>query len=111
MGTAGAAVATVAAQMLSVIISFMLISRKKFQFDFDRSCIRWDGMIIGKIIMLGTPIALQDFLVGISFLVVLAIVNGLGLIASAGVGVAEKACGFIMLVPLAFMQAMSAYVA
>ena len=37
--------------------------------------------------------------------------NGLGLIASAGVGVAEKACGFIMLVPLAFMQAMSAYVA
>ena len=111
MGTAGAAIATVAAQMLSVIISFMLISRKKFPFDFDRNCIRWDGMIVGKIIMLGTPIALQDFLVGISFLVVLAIVNGLGLIASAGVGVAEKACGFIMLVPSAFSQALSTFAA
>ena len=48
---------------------------------------------------------------GISFLVILAIVNGLGLVASAGVGVAEKVCAFIMLVPAAFMQAMSAFVA
>lgn len=111
MGTAGAAVATVAAQLISVVISFLLIRKKQFHFDFDRSCIKWDGMIIRKIILLGFPIALQDLLVGISFLVVLAIVNGLGLIASAGVGVAEKACGFIMLVPLAFMQAMSAFVA
>ena len=60
---------------------------------------------------MGLPIALQDFLVGISFLVILAIVNSLGLIASAGVGVAEKVCGFIMLIPAAFMQAMSAFVA
>lgn len=111
MGTAGAAIATVAAQMISVVISFLLIRRKTLPFDFSREYIRWDGNVIGKIIMLGIPIALQDLLVGISFLVVLAIVNGLGLIASAGVGVAEKACGFIMLVPLAFMQAMSAYVA
>jgi Na+-driven multidrug efflux pump len=50
-------------------------------------------------------------LVGISFLVILAIVNSLGLIASAGVGVAEKVCTFIMLVPISFMQAMSAFVA
>lgn len=111
MGTAGAAIATVAAQMISVVISFLLIRKKKFPFEFSRSCVRWNGGIIGKILMLGFPIALQDFLVGISFLVVLAIVNSLGVIASAGVGVAEKACGFIMLVPLAFMQTMSAFVA
>ena len=48
---------------------------------------------------------------GLSFLIILAIVNTLGLIASAGVGVAEKVCAFIMLIPAAFMQAMSAYVA
>lgn len=52
-----------------------------------------------------------DLLVNISFLVILAIVNSLGLTASAGVGVAEKLCGFIMLVPSAFMQSMSAFVA
>ena len=48
---------------------------------------------------------------GISFLVMLAIVNRLGVTASAGVGVAEKVCAFIMLVPAAFMQSMSAFVA
>lgn len=37
--------------------------------------------------ILGLPIALQDLLVGMSFLIILAIVNALGLTASAGVGV------------------------
>lgn len=57
------------------------------------------------------PIALQEILVGISFLVIMAIVNSLGVIPSAGVGVAEKVCAFIMLVPSSFMQSLSAFVA
>jgi len=40
-----------------------------------------------------------------------SIVNSLGLVASAGVGVAEKICAFIMLVPSAFSQSLSAFVA
>ena len=111
MGTQGAAIATVLAQLVSVLISLCLIKRKGLPFRFSRKSIRWDRRNIGKILQLGTPIALQDFLVGISFLVLLAIVNSLGLIVSAGVGVAEKVCGFIMLVPAAFMQSMSAFVA
>ncbi|MCR5033692.1 MAG: MATE family efflux transporter, partial [Lachnospiraceae bacterium] len=59
----------------------------------------------------GIPIALQDFLVSISFLIITAIVNQLGVIASAGVGVAERLCGFIMLLPSAFSQATSSFVA
>ena len=58
-----------------------------------------------NIIRIGSPIALQDFLVGISFLVMLAIVNSIGVTESAGVGVAEKVCAFIMLVPAAFALA------
>lgn len=42
---------------------------------------------------------------------ILAIVNSMGVIASAGVGVAEKLCAFIMLVASAYMQSMSAFVA
>lgn len=80
-------------------------------FTIEKSMIRWNDGIIKKIFRLGTPIALQDLLVGISFLVILAIVNALGLTESAGVGVAEKVCAFIMLVPAAFMQSMSAFVA
>ena len=111
MGTAGAAVATVAAQMISVIISLLVLRGRKLPFQVKRADLRFDGRIIRNVTALGVPIALQDFLVGISFLVLLAIVNGLGLIASAGIGVAEKVCGFIMLIPAAFMQAMAAFVA
>lgn len=85
MGTAGAAIATVAAQLISVVISYILISKKTLPFEFRRKMVRWDGRIIRRILILGTPIAVQDFLVGVSFLVILAIVNSIGLTESAGV--------------------------
>jgi putative MATE family efflux protein len=111
LGARGAAIATVSAQVVSVIASLFFISKQKFAFEFNLKMIRPDGEIIGKVLMLGAPIALQDFLVGLSFLVVQAIVNTLGVNASGGVGVAQKVCGFIMLVPAAFMQSISAFVA
>ena len=111
MGAAGAAIATVVSQTLSVLISLLILGRRTLPFSFTRRDIRIDRGILRRIVRFGTPIALQDLLVGLSFLVILAIVNTLGLTASAGVGVAEKVCAFIMLIPLAFMQAMSAYVA
>ena len=111
MGTAGAAIATVLAQTVSVVISLILIQKQTLPFEFHRKSIRPQGAIVKKVVILGLPIALQDLLVGMSFLIILAIVNNLGLTASAGVGVAEKVCAFIMLVPSAFMQAMSAFVA
>ena len=111
LGTAGAALATVAAQALSVGASLAVIRRRALPFTLRREHLRFEGALIRRMTGLGLPIALQDLLVGVSFLVILAIVNGLGLIASAGVGVAEKVCGFIMLIPSAFMQAMAAFVA
>lgn len=66
---------------------------------------------IRRITALGFPIALQDLLVSLSFLIIMAIVNSIGLTASASIGVSEKICGFIMLVPASFMQSMSAFVA
>ena len=111
MGTAGAAIATVFAQAVSVMISLLLIRRKALPFQLQRSHIRFDRHIVSEVVGLGLPIALQDLLVGISFLVIQAIVNSLGVVPSAGVGVAEKVCGFIMLVPSSFSQAMAAFVA
>lgn len=70
-----------------------------------------DKRVLKKELQLGTPIALQEFLVGISFLVIQMVVNSIDVVASAGVGVAEKLCAFIMLVPSAFSQSMSAFVA
>ncbi|MBR6119581.1 MAG: MATE family efflux transporter [Oscillospiraceae bacterium] len=111
LGAAGAAAATVAAQALSVLISLLMLRKKSLPFSFSRADLRFRGSIIRRVTTLGLPIALQDLLVGISFLVLLAIVNKLGLTPSAGVGVAERVCGFIMLIPSAFMQAMAAFVA
>ena len=115
MGAFGAAVATVLAQALSVIISLIIIINKskttKLPFTFHRRYIKLDVTYIKAELKLGTPIALQDFLVGASFLVIQTVVNSLGLVASAGVGVAEKICGFIMLIPSAIAQSLSAFVA
>ena len=111
MGTAGAAIATVFAQAVSVAVSFLLIRRKALPFKLERAHIRFNRQVVSEVVGLGLPIALQDLLVGISFLVIQAIVNSLGVIPSAGVGVAEKVCGFIMLVPSSFSQAMAAFVA
>ena len=111
MGVAGTALATVLSQAVSVLLSVGIIRRRELPFSLSRESLRPGLGLCGRIFFLGVPIAFQDLLVSISFLVILAIVNSLGLIASAGVGVAEKLCAFIMLVPSAYMQSMSAFVA
>lgn len=111
MGAAGAATATVLAQAVSVIISMVMICRRTLPFAFQKEDIRFDRQLIGKELKLGIPVGLQEFLVGTSFLVIQTVVNSFGVTASAGVGVAEKVCVFIMLVPSAYMQSMSAFVA
>lgn len=111
MGASGAAIATVFAQAVSVVLSLLIIQKQTLPFQFTVKDIRAKGVYMKEIMKLGTPIAFQDLLVNISFLVIIAIVNSLGLTESAGVGVAEKMCGFLMLAPSAYMQSMSAFVA
>lgn len=111
MGTEGAAIATVFAQVVSVVVSFVFISRKELPFELKKTDIKLHKWTFYKVTGLGAPIALQDLLVSISFLIILAIVNSMGIIPSAGVGVAEKVCAFIMLISSAFMQSISAFVA
>ena len=111
MGALGAAIATVAAQLISVLASWWMIKRKDLPFVMTRQSLRPNKEILKKILGLGTPIALQDFLVNLSFLIILAIVNVLGVAPSAGVGISERIVTLLMLVPIALMQSMSAFVA
>ena len=111
MAAAGAALATVLAQALSVVLCVLVVRRRGLPFPFSRKNLRFHRQVIFKTLKLGFPIALQDALVSISFLAIIASVNSLGVIPSAGVGVAEKLCMFIMLVPSSFMQSLSAFVA
>lgn len=111
MGASGAAIATVAAQAFSVLISLFIIKKTGLPFPFRLADIKFDFSLIKRILSLGVPVCLQDLLVSISFLIIMAIVNTLGVVAAAGIGIAEKLCGFIMLMPSAFSQAMSSFVA
>ena len=111
MGVAGAAIATVFAQAVSVLLSLLIIRRRQLPFTLTKQDIRFEKSVIWQILKLGIPVAFQDLLVSLSFLAIIAIANAMGTIASAGVGVAEKLCAFVMLVPSAYMQSMSAFVA
>ena len=110
-GAAGAALATVLSQAISVLVSYHLISNRPLPFAMTRAHVTFHKETIKRILSLGIPLAVQDLFVGLSFLIILAIANSLGVNASAGVGVSEKICGFIMLVSAAFMQSMAAFTA
>ncbi|MDO5559581.1 MAG: MATE family efflux transporter [Oscillospiraceae bacterium] len=111
LGAFGAALATVISQGVSVFISLVIISRRPLSFEMKKEYVRFDSEIIRSELKLGIPIGLQEMLVGMSFLLIQTIINSINVTASAGVGVAEKVCGFIMLVPSSYMQSMAAFVA
>ncbi|MCF0151098.1 MAG: MATE family efflux transporter [Firmicutes bacterium] len=109
LGSAGAAIATVAAQGISVVSACFIIKRKSLGFPMKKEELHPAKMETRLILKYGLPIAAQDLLTGASFMVILSILNGFGLIASAGVGVAEKICGLMFIVPGAMMSAVSAF--
>ena len=110
MNVAGAALATILAQAVSVVLSLLIIRRQKLPFTIKKSDIRFNREIL-VFLKLGIPLALQEMLTNISFLILCAIVNGIGLEASSGYGIAQKVISFVMLIPSALMQSMSAFVA
>lgn len=107
---AGAALATVMAQAVSVILSIIIIKRRKPPFTMKKEYIRFSPEI-KNFIRVGTPIAFQEVLTQLSFLALCAFINRLGLDASSGYGVANKIVSFVMLVPGALMQSMASFVA
>lgn len=111
MDVEGAAIATVGAQLVSVIASLLVLRKQKLPVSFSIKQCRPYGKELKMILNVGVPIALQEAMVQISFLVINSIVNGMGLMPSAGYGVAQKISSFILLIPSAIMQSVSAFVA
>lgn len=107
LGAAGAAVATVAAQAVSFICALVHMLRGGFKISMHRTDFSPRKKELTAILQVGVPLALQDVLVNVSFLAISAIINTLGVIASAAVGVVEKLMGFAFLVPGAFSSAVA----
>ncbi|MDD6611371.1 MAG: MATE family efflux transporter [Clostridiales bacterium] len=110
MDVVGAALATILAQAVSVVLSLFIIRRQKLPFTISRKQIRFNPEI-AVFLKLGAPLALQELLTNLSFLILCAIINNMGLEASSGYGIAQKIVTFVMLIPSALMQSMSAFVA
>lgn len=107
MGAAGAAIATISSQGISLILASVYISKSKFSTRFNKKYIRLKSVKTSNILKLGLPIAMQDGLINISFLLITVIMNNMGLIASAAVGVVEKIIVFSMLIPSSFGAAIA----
>ena len=109
MDAAGAALATVFAQAVSVVCAVVMLLKKDLPFSLKRTDFRFNPQC-RKFLKIGLPLALQEFLTQLSFLALCAFVNRLGLAASSRYGVASKIVNFAMLVPSALMQSMASFV-
>uniref|UniRef100_UPI003A952457 MATE family efflux transporter n=1 Tax=Marvinbryantia sp. TaxID=2496532 RepID=UPI003A952457 len=109
MDAAGAALATVFAQAVSVVCAVVMLVKKGLPFTITKKDFRLNPQC-RKFLGIGLPLALQEFLTQVSFLALCAFVNRLGLEASSGYGVACKIVNFAMLIPSALMQSMASFV-
>lgn len=110
MNVAGAAIATIGAQAVSVVLSLVIIRRQKLPFTLTKADIGFSEEV-KKFLVIGAPMAFQELLTNLTFLALCAFINRLGLEASSGYGVAQRLQSFVMLIPSSIMQSMSSFVA
>lgn len=108
MGPAGAALGTTLSQAISVITSLAVIFRRKSGIAVTKNDFRPQHTVMGEILKIGFPIALQDGLIQISFIVITIIANRRGLNDAAAVGIVEKVMSFLFLIPSSMLSTVSA---
>ncbi|MDD5921577.1 MAG: MATE family efflux transporter [Eubacteriales bacterium] len=107
MGPSGAAYGTILAQAVSVGVSLLVIQRRGLGFRVTREAFRPARMVMKKLIRIGLPVAAQDGMIQISFLVITMIANLRGLDDAAAVGITEKLISMIFLVPSSMLSSIS----
>lgn len=107
LGAVGAALGTTLSQAVSVIISLIVILKQHI-IVIEKSDFKPTHTIMSKILKIGIPIALQDGLIQIAFIIITVIANRRGLSDAAAVGITEKIISFVFLVPSSMLSAVSA---
>ncbi len=108
LGPAGAALGTTLSQAVSVAVSFAMMRRQKNGLSVRKTDLRPQKPVMKKLLAIGAPIALQDGLIQVAFIVITIIVNQRGLTDAAAVGIVEKVIGFLFLVPSSMLSTVSA---
>ena len=109
LDAAGAAIATVLAQAVSVVLAVLLLFKRNLPFKVTQKDFHINAHC-KRALKIGLPLALQECLTQLSFLALCAFVNKISLEASSGYGVACKVVNFAMLVPSSLMQSMASFV-
>ena len=107
LGPVGAALGTTLAQAISVLVAFIAIRRRR-SVAVSRADLRPRRDVMGQILGIGVPVALQDGLIQIAFILITVIANLRGLTDSAAVGIVEKLISFLFLVPSSMLSTVSA---
>ena len=108
LGPAGAALGTTLSQAISVVFSLTVILRKKSGISLERRDLHPQRDTMGRLLRIGVPVAAQDGLIQIAFIVITVIANRRGLDAAAAVGIVEKIISFVFLVPSSMLSTVSA---
>mgnify|MGYP002708364186 FL=1 len=106
-GPAGAALGTAVSQAISVVVSLLVILKRK-SIVLEKSDFKPRRPVMGKLLKIGVPIALQDGLIQIAFIVITIIANHRGLNDAAAVGIVEKVMSFLFLIPSSMLSTVSA---
>ena len=107
LGPVGAALGTTLAQAISVLVAFIAIRRRR-SVAVSRGDLHPRRDVMGQILGIGVPVALQDGLIQIAFILITVIANLRGLTDSAAVGIVEKLISFLFLVPSSMLSTVSA---
>lgn len=110
MQAEGAAIATVIAQAVSVIISLIAIA-KTHSLKLTKKDLKIDQVVMSAILKIGLPVACQDGFIQISFIVITIIANRRGVNVAAAVGIVEKIICFLFLIPSSMLSSISAIAA
>lgn len=108
LGPAGAALGTTLSQTISVIVSLIVILKRKAGIHLGTKDFRPRRRIITGLLKVGIPVSLQDGFIQIAFIVITIIANKRGLSDAAAVGIVEKIIGILFLVPSSMLQTVSA---
>lgn len=108
LGASGAALGTVFSQTISVLTALLVIRRKKTGISIKKYHLKPCSAVMGQILKIGIPVAIQDGFIQIAFIVITIIANKRGLNDAAAVGIVEKLIGIVFLVPSTMLSAVSA---
>lgn len=97
MGIAGVSLATIIAQILSAILTMVVLMRSEGSYKVRLSAIRYDHAMMKRIVNLGVPTAIQQAITSFSNVFVQGYINQFGSACMAGWSSYNKIDQFIML--------------